>query len=66
MPFLVDSLTMELSRQLHGERVHEERHVVDDDLDDLVRVCRPAVLGQTVGVNTRTCAVPWGRLVASL
>ena len=37
----------QLAAQLHGERVDEERHVVDDDLDDRVAARRPAVLGRT-------------------
>ena len=36
----------QLPGQLHGERVHEERHVVDHDLDHAVPAGRPAVLGQ--------------------
>ena len=36
----------QLPGQLHGQGVHEERHVVDHDLDHAVPAGRPAVLGQ--------------------
>ncbi|CAB4691363.1 unannotated protein [freshwater metagenome] len=50
----------QLAAQLHRERVHQEGHVVGDDLDHAVPAGRPAVLGQRRGED----AHPGGALRA--
>ena len=40
---------VQLARELHGQGVHEEGHVVDDDLDDGVPVGRPALIARSRG-----------------
>ncbi len=56
----------QLAGQLHGERVDEERHVVDDHLDHAVPGRPTSRCSASVGVVTRTLAVPCGRWAASL
>ncbi len=51
-----------LARQLHGERVDQERHVVGDDLDHGVPARRPAVLshGRRVDADLGRAGLPFG------